>query len=139
MAEPIDPASDLGHLIGSALKSSSALYDTIGKFNSPHQRLTELLEENVRLSKILGTLSKPLSEATDIDLSGLKRPLIQCERVCEGFKTEVLRRSSELNGRKSDRKWWNGVEYIGHNIADFTLLMAGYSSTFFVAFTILQL
>ena len=140
MADPIGPASQLEGLAESALESSGTLYEVVGKLESADPDLHELLEEIGRLSKIVGAFGKHPNETTSVHLPELEMPLAQCEKVCSGFRKEVLRYSSDPRvSRKTHRKRWADLDYIGHDIRDFTQLLAGYRLTFIAAFACTRL
>ena len=135
MAEPISLASGLLALSTFAFQCSVSLYETVNSFRSHPKRVRELLEELEALNGVLGPLADIANTTSDIDLSALALPLLRCGSACKEFQQEIIKCSARSDDNRTSFRDWARLKYLGHDINEFRLLLAGYKATISIALT----
>lgn len=133
MAEAIGIASGILTLVSFAFKSSVALSTTIQSFQTHPKRVRDLLTELESLTGVLSSLGETLEATTDVDLSAIKLPLLQCGKACSVFKEELIKCSSRSGGGRTSFRDWAKLRYLGDDIDGFRQALAGYGATICVA------
>jgi len=134
MAEAIGLASGLVALATFAFESGITLVKIVRSFQVHPKRVRDLIEELEALVTVLGSLTETVSGTTDVDLSALNLPLLQCGKACKEFGEEITKCSSRSGGRTSFRDWAK-LRYMGDDMDGFAQLVAGYKSTIIIALT----
>jgi len=132
MGDPISTASGVLALAVFALKSSSMLYDLVKSFQSNQRTVRELKDELEALSGVLKSLQETAA-GTDIDLTSLKLPLMQCGKACKAFEEIILKCTAHTKGPRTSFRDWAKLRYLGSDIAEFKNTLAGYKSTISIA------
>lgn len=135
MAEPVGLASGIVALATFAFQSSVSLYKTVESFRSHPKRVRDLLSELEALSAVLAPLIELIQANSDVNLSLLNLPLLQCGNVCEGFQQEVLKCAGRSANNRASFRDWAMLVYKGDNIDDFRNSLASYKVTINIALT----
>ena len=135
MAETIGLLSGLAGLATFAFQSSVALYETITSYQSHHQRVRDLAEENAALSGILGSLTDTIRASSELDLSALEIPLRRCGKACQDFEKEIKKCSLRSGGARTSFRDWAKLQYMGEDIDSFRRRLAEYKMTITIALT----
>ncbi|KAL4942535.1 hypothetical protein BDV06DRAFT_161609 [Aspergillus oleicola] len=135
MAEAKGLKSGLSALATFACRSTVALYESIRRFSLYPKQVRDLLEELAALNAEVSSLAELIQAKTDVDLSGLSLPLLQCGNACREFQQETLRCLSQSSDSRSKVRSWTRLRYMGDNIDGFRRLLADYRMTFGIALT----
>lgn len=132
MADPISAASGILTLVGFALQSSSALYQTIQSFRSSKRNVRELKEELEALTGVLQSLDD-VARSSDADFTALKLPLRRCGSACSDFEALLAKCSQHSNVSRTSFRDWAKLSYMGGDIAAFKNTLAVYKSIIIIA------
>ena len=132
MADPISVTTAFLTLVGFALQSSTALYQTVRSFQTSRRSIRELKEELEALSGVLQSLHD-VSETTDADFTSLKLPLLQCSKACTEFEVLIVKCTQHSGGSRSSFRDWAMLKYMGDDITAFKNTLSVYKSTIIIA------
>jgi hypothetical protein len=132
MADPISTASGILTLAIFAFKSSVVLYQLIDSFRSNQRIVRALRDELKALSDVLQSLQDTAS-SSDIDLTVLKLPLLECGKSCKDFETVISKCTLHSDGNRTSFRDWAKLKYRGSDIGQFKNALAGYKSTIAIA------
>jgi len=132
MADPISVTSAFLTLVGFALQSSTALYQTVRSFQTSRRSIRELKEELEALSGVLQSLND-VAETTDADFTALKLPLLQCSKTCTDFEALIVKCTQHSGGARSSFRDWAKLKYMGDDITSFKNMLSVYKSTISIA------
>lgn len=124
MVEPISLNSVLVALATIAFQSSIAIYNTV-----------QSSQVHPKCSGVLHLLTETVSATTDVYLSVLYLPLLQCGNACKDFEQEIMKSLLRSGGSQMSFRDWAKLRYMGDDINGFRQLLAGYKSTFNIALT----
>jgi len=132
MADPISVTSAFLTLVGFALQSSTALYQTVRSFQTSRRSIRELKEELEALSGVLQSLND-VAETTDADFTALKLHLLQCSKTCTDFEALIVKCTQHSGGARSSFRDWAKLKYMGDDITAFKNMLSVYKSTIIIA------
>ncbi len=135
MAEHIGLASGLLALATFTFQSSITLVKTVQSFQHHPKRVRDLKEELEALIAVLGSLTETVGATTNVDLSALNLPLLQCGNACKAFEQEIVKYSSRPGDSRMNFRDWAKLRYMGDDINGFRQLVAGYKCTIIIALT----
>ncbi|XHG03929.1 hypothetical protein AWENTII_007214 [Aspergillus wentii] len=114
-----------------AYQSSIALRETINSFGSPSKLVRDVIEELQSLHGVLASLAEKMG-AVEMDPVMLEIPLKQCGNVCEEFRHELIKYSSQHGGGLTFQDW-HKIRFMNDDIDGFRRLLSGYKSIIQVA------
>lgn len=132
MADPISLASGLLTLTAFAFQSSKSLYQSVESFQKCPRSIRDLKEELEALDGVLRSLHEIASNG-NIDLTGLKLPLLRCGNACRDLETLVIKCTTHSSGSKTSVRDWAKLQYMGKDIVGFQMMLADYKSTISIA------
>lgn len=118
-----------------ALQSGITLYETVKSFQSYPKHARDLLEELESLIAVLRLLIDIIKTPVGVKLYTLGLSLKRCGSACEDFKQEIIKRLSQLSGKRLSFRYWAKLRYMSDNIDGFRRLLAGYKVTIDIAIT----
>ena len=132
MADPISLASGLLALTTFALQSSKSLYQAIESFQKCPRTICDLKEELEALDGVLHSLHETASNS-NIDLTGLKLPLLRCGNCCRDLETLINKCTTHSSGSKTSIRDWAKLQYMEKDIVGIQMMLAVYKSTISIA------
>lgn len=128
VANPISTASGLLALVHFAHQNQILLYQTVKTLHSKTNNVHELREELEALDTVLRSLEYEIVRNTNTELSSLDVALLRCGKDCIGFQAEIVKGTATFQDLAK-------ITYMGIDVIRFKDMLRGYKSTFFVAFT----
>ncbi|KAL5342678.1 hypothetical protein BJX70DRAFT_269051 [Aspergillus crustosus] len=132
MGEPLSIASEVVALSESALQASKSLYQTIKGFQSNKRAARELRDEAQALSQALEFL-KHVAEQYEVELSGLKLPLLRCGAACTELSDRMDMYVQQPEGSKRSLRDWTKLQYLGTDITNYKNMLVNYKETINIA------
>ncbi|KAL7903677.1 hypothetical protein GGI35DRAFT_347126 [Trichoderma velutinum] len=121
-----------------AVRTSVGLYETINHCQYRPRIAYQLANGASALIVVLHSLVERLEASIDDDLSSLDIPLKQCDKACQTFQQQIVTVSSKPTNAQTSIIW-EGLRYMGRDIAYFIQLLANYEITISIALTVADL
>lgn len=132
VANPISTAARLLALVQFAHQNQILLYQTVKTLQAKPKNLGEVEEELEALGTVLRSLEYEIVRNTNTELSSLDAALLRCGKDCIGFQAEIVKWTAQFQAKFQGLA---RIRYMGFDIMGFKHMLRGYKSTFFVAFT----
>jgi hypothetical protein len=138
-ADRISTASGPLILVQFALQSQTLLHRAVKSLHSKKKSMREIIEELESLNMILQSLEHEIVTRTDAEFSSLDLALLRFGKDCDGFKAAIVQWKSNTERYTTKSEDWAKMTYMGVDIVGLKNLLGGYKSTFFIAFTSLNI